>query len=92
MNPSDGIPVFSIDDHPLLREGITVFAHKKIRGHESVPGQVIGLRSRWRDQDQLVLHERLSSNPASTFWALDEADRYLVVEEKLYDLARVAAT
>ena len=68
-----------------------MFAHKKIRGHESVPGQVIGLRSRWRDQDQLVLHEGLSSNPAGACWALDEADRYLVVEEKLYDLARVAA-
>ena len=56
-----------------------------------VKRQTIGLKSWRRDQDQLVLHEGLGPNAAIARWSFDEADGELVIEEKLHDLAGVAA-
>jgi len=68
-----------------------MFAHKKPGGHKLVARQTIRLESRWRDQDQLVLHEGLGANAAVACWSFDEADSQLVLEKKLHDLLSVAA-
>ena len=44
-----------------------------------------------RDQDQLVFHEGLATYAPISCWTFDEADRDFAVEQKLHNLARIAA-
>src|SRR5260370_42085329 len=68
-----------------------MFAHKKPGGHKTLARQAIRFESRWSNQDQLVLHEGLRTNPTVACWPFDEADSQFVLEKKVDDLVSVAA-
>ena len=52
---------------------------------------LIGCECRGHDQHQFILHEGLGANTAVAGGAFDQADRELVVEQKMHDLTGIAA-
>jgi len=68
-----------------------LFAHQQFRRQQLSAGHVIGFESGRHDQDQFILHEGFGANAAVACRSFDESDREFVVEEKMDNLAGIAA-